>query len=193
MGELMDVEILQEKIKDAVKEFINGRIIKHIDDTYKHILNGEFGIIAKEDSNKIVETNIETVVEYMLSDIYDAVDNIESEVYESFMNYEDYELDEDDNKNTLYYDNLKKENDKIEDMVWDLDTIDKDIKAKIRESIEQKKLAEKKEIPVVEEKTKDIKKFLIPIEDDKKETHSDFIISHGNENVEIEDLWESSE
>jgi hypothetical protein len=193
MGELMDVEILQEKIKDAVREFINGRIIKHIDDTYKHILNGEFGIIAKEDSNKIVETNIETVVEYMLSDIYDAVDNIESEVYESFMNYEDYELDEDDNKNTLYYDNLKKENDKIEDMVWDLDTIDKDIKAKIRESIEQKKLAEKKEIPVVEEKTKDIKKFLIPIEDDKKETHSDFIISHGNENVEIEDLWESSE
>jgi|GEM_PF-4591996 len=193
MGELMDVEILQEKIKDAVKEFINGRIIKHIDDTYKHILNGEFGIIAKEDSNKIVETNIETVVEYMLSDIYDAVDNIESEVYESFMNYEDYELDEDDNKNTLYYDNLKKENDKIEDMVWDLDTIDKDIKAKIRKSIEQKKYGEDYKMPVVEEKTKDIKKFLIPIEDDKKETHSDFIISHGNENVEIEDLWESSE
>jgi len=193
MGELMDVEILQEKIKDAVKEFINGRIIKHIDDTYKHILNGEFGIIAKEDSNKIVETNIETVVEYMLSDIYDAVDNIESEVYESFMNYEDYELDEDDNKNTLYYDNLKKENDKIEDMVWDLDTIDKDIKAKIRKSIEQKKYGEDYKMSVVEEKTKDIKKFLIPIEDDKKETHSDFIISHGNENVEIEDLWESSE
>jgi hypothetical protein len=193
MGELMDVEILQEKIKDAVREFINGRIIKHINDTYKHILSGEFGIIAEEDSNKIVETNIETVVEYMLSDIYDAVDNIESEVYESFMNYEDYELDEDDNKNTLYYDNLKKENDKIEDMVWDLDTIDKDIKAKIRKSIEQKKYGEDYKMPVVEEKTKDIKKFLIPIEDDKKETHSDFIISHGNENVEIEDLWESSE